>query len=99
MANCSKYELEYIINHVVLPPKLPQHPEVEAFVEKAEKALVNELLSVLKRFLRRCAPEFKAPWSIVQKMLARCYTAMLLGNLSEEHLTQAMLTMEPGGQS
>ncbi|KAL8669967.1 MAG: hypothetical protein Q9168_005470 [Polycauliona sp. 1 TL-2023] len=96
MARCSKAELEYIINHVVLPPKLPHQPEGEEFVGKAGKALLNELLSALERFLQQCAPEFKASWCIVQKMLIRYHTAKLWGDVSETGLTQTMLSLETG---
>ena len=98
MAGCSKDELEYIINHVVLPPRLPQQAEPDEFVAKAEEALLSEVLSVLRPFLQQSTAQFKAPWSIVQKMLSCCVTAKLLGDLSEELLTEAMLTMEPGGE-
>ncbi|KAL8861603.1 MAG: hypothetical protein Q9178_002128 [Gyalolechia marmorata] len=96
MAGCSKDELEYIINHVVLPPRLPQQAEVDEFVAKVEEAFLSEVLSVLQAFLQQSTAQFKAPWSIVQRMLSCCVTAKLLGDLSEKLLTEAMLTMEPG---
>ncbi|KAL8657317.1 MAG: hypothetical protein Q9226_002033 [Calogaya cf. arnoldii] len=96
MAGCSKDELEYIINHVVLPPKLPHEPEDATFVEAAEKALVNELHSTLQRFLQQCGPEFKPAWSVVQRMLMCWFTTQLFGDLSVKLLTKAVLAMGPG---
>ncbi|KAL8995006.1 MAG: hypothetical protein Q9169_005182 [Polycauliona sp. 2 TL-2023] len=96
MAGCSKAELEVIINHVVLPPRLPEQPEADTLVEQAERVLVNELLSTAGQFLQYCSPEFTAAWSTVQRMLVLCKTASLLGDLSERHLTDAMLGMQSG---
>lgn len=98
MAGCSIAELQYMINHVVLPPKLPDRPELEDFVEATEKTLLNELLSVLRRFVQKCTPEVKPAWITVQRMLSRCANAKILNDLSEKLLTEAISDMSPGGK-
>ena len=98
MAGYSRAELQYMINHAVLPPRLPEQPEAEAFVEAAEKALLDELLTVLRRFLPNCPSEFKPPWTLVQRMLSRCTTAKIVNDLSQKRLTEAISSMEAGGE-
>ncbi|KAL8885570.1 MAG: hypothetical protein Q9215_006588 [Flavoplaca cf. flavocitrina] len=96
MAGCSRVELQYTINHVVLPPKLPDRPEPEDFVEATEKTLFDELHSVLRRFVEQCTPEVKPAWITVQRMLSRCANAIIRNDLSEESLTEAISDMRPG---
>ncbi|KAL8894541.1 MAG: hypothetical protein Q9192_004234 [Flavoplaca navasiana] len=96
MAGCSRAELQYMINHVVLPPKLPDRPEPEDFVEATEKTLLDELHSVLRRFVEQCTPEVKPAWVTVQRMLSRCANAKIRNDLSEESLTEAISDMRPG---
>ncbi|KAL9640124.1 MAG: hypothetical protein Q9204_000841 [Flavoplaca sp. TL-2023a] len=96
MAGCSRAELQYMINHVVLPPKLPDRPEPEDFVEATEKTLLDEIQSVLRRFVEQCTPEVKPAWITVQRMLSRCANAKIRNDLSEKTLTEAISDMRPG---
>ncbi|KAL8784895.1 MAG: hypothetical protein Q9213_003708 [Squamulea squamosa] len=50
MAHCSKAQLECIIDHIILPPKLPDKAEDSDFVAAAEKALLYLVVSVIDRF-------------------------------------------------
>ncbi|KAL8805503.1 MAG: hypothetical protein Q9200_005403 [Gallowayella weberi] len=99
MAQYSKEELEYIINHVTLPLQLPQEAEDEVYVTKAEKALLHMTFSLTQTFYEQSLPEFKSSWLCIRKMLEYCIKTDLCGGVSTELLTDALLDMRPGGKS
>lgn len=72
MAQYSKEVLEYMVHHVVLPPKLPAQAEEKAFVATAEKALLQMVCEVARRFSEQLRPESRSSWRIIQRMLTCC---------------------------
>lgn len=98
MAQRTKSQLEYIINHVFLPPKLPQSAEPSEFSASAEKALLNLALSQTQQFQQRCAPEFRTTWLAIQKMLSLWSESKDHGSIDKKLITKIFLNMKPGGR-
>ncbi|KAL8755210.1 MAG: hypothetical protein Q9184_004869 [Pyrenodesmia sp. 2 TL-2023] len=98
MASCSPQELEYIINHVVLPPRLPQQAESIDLTASAERSLLGWVLSWAEEFERRCAPASRAPWTVVQQLLRNWIATEPHLDLSEQRLERSFSTMKPGGE-
>ncbi|KAL8766975.1 MAG: hypothetical protein Q9209_006387 [Squamulea sp. 1 TL-2023] len=95
MAQCSRAQLEYIIDHVILPPKLPDKTEDGESVAAAEKALLNLLVSVIDRFRQQCTSDCQKPWLIVRRMVSCWSTTNPSDSLSDELLSRAFSNMEP----
>ncbi|KAL8801978.1 MAG: hypothetical protein Q9182_004107 [Xanthomendoza sp. 2 TL-2023] len=95
MASCSKEHLEYMIDHVILPPKLPDTAEDSEFVVAAEEALMDMVLLVVEQFQQQCSPDYKEPWLIIQRMVSRWVETEPSHGLSKELLTTTFLSMEP----
>ncbi|KAL8922139.1 MAG: hypothetical protein Q9208_005334 [Pyrenodesmia sp. 3 TL-2023] len=96
MAQCTKQDLEYIINHVVFPPKLPQQVEGASLIASAEKALLELVLLVTERFCQQGVAELETPWLTVQDMLSRWIKLTPVGDISEKQLVKAILDLKPG---
>ncbi|KAL8989104.1 MAG: hypothetical protein Q9177_001935 [Variospora cf. flavescens] len=93
-----RQELLYILHHVILPPRLPQQAESPEIAANAERILLDLILSNVQAFEGRCAPEHKAPWTDVQRMLARWLTTKPHSTLSGLLLEAAISEMMPGGK-
>ena len=98
MAQPSKQDIEYIINHVVLLPKLPQKAEDSKIVAAAEQALLSSVLSTAHRFCQQCPSEFKSIWQVVTGMLSRWINLQPHGPLLKTALVSAILEMKSGGK-
>lgn len=98
MAPYPKAELDYIIDHVVLPPQLPQGAESAQLTASAEKILLDWTLTTVRHFRRRCSPELMKAWVFVQDMLSRWSATNPHIDLSQPLLEQAISTMKPGGE-
>ncbi|KAL8856035.1 MAG: hypothetical protein Q9178_007344 [Gyalolechia marmorata] len=96
MAQPSKQDIEYIINHVVLPPKLPQEAEDSKTVATAEQALLSLVLSTAHRFCQQCTSEFKSIWQVVTGMLSRWISLQPHGPPLKMALVSALLEMKTG---
>ena len=76
-AQISSDSLDYIVNHVLLPPKLPQEGETPELVRNAEQDLLCLLRSSLERYRGDAQPngfdpEIDRLWGIVARMLLKC---------------------------
>lgn len=98
MVFCPRQDLEYIINHVVLPPRLPQEAESTVDTASAEQSLLDLVLSTVRHFLPRCAPGLRAPWLVVEEMLLRWIATKPHGDMLEQLLEQAIARLKPGGE-
>ncbi|KAL9011241.1 MAG: hypothetical protein Q9173_003899 [Seirophora scorigena] len=97
-SSCPLQELLYIVNHVVLPPRLPQQEEMPDVIANAERILLALVLSNAQRFGERCTPECKASWTTVQSMLARWIATKPHSQFSEPLLEVVISEMKPGGE-
>jgi len=95
MYSCSKLELEYIITHVVLPPKLPQTDDSHS---DRDAALLQQCEATLSAFQALIPFQDQSNWmscgnmvNSMLKMRDRC------GELIEEEVKLALKIMKVGG--
>ena len=93
--------VEYLVRHVVLPPKLPTIAEDSRVIRLAEHDLLTILISQLKVYFRRLTsdPRRYLGWSSVQKMLRSLLTLNSSPTLSSNLLLKAFVGMEKNGES
>ncbi|KAL9602747.1 MAG: hypothetical protein Q9219_001590 [cf. Caloplaca sp. 3 TL-2023] len=96
MSQCSVQVLEFLINHVVLPPKLPQEAESEQLTAKAEEFLLKLVSSEVKSFRQQAEPAFHHSWLIIEKMLRSWGSIKPHGPLSATILEKTVLALEDG---
>ena len=75
MANTPLRSLDFIINHVVLPPKLPQEaeePELSRAAERDLVGLVSTQLEGYRSLAGHQTPNARAGWLSIKMMLDRC---------------------------
>lgn len=96
MSQLSKESLQYIINHVVLPPRLPQSQELPHITEDAENHLVHLTLDCVEDISSHCAPQHKQSWISVQKMLSRMTELKVGPRLPAELTIRHIKTMRQG---
>lgn len=98
MVQPSKQDIEYIINHVILLPRLPQKAKDSGIVASAEQALLSLVLSTAYRFCQQYPSEFKSIWQVVTGTLSRWISLRPHGPLFKTALVSALLEMELGGK-
>ena len=69
--NIAKESLEFIVNHVVLPPQLPQAKESSKITTTAENSLATLTLGCVKNLQAHCGSEHQGAWLDVSLMLSR----------------------------
>lgn len=98
--------LEFIINHVMLPPKLPQEADDPQISRLAEQHLLRLLSSQVDSYsghyqqdTHGATSAFNEAWGIIKAMLLRCATVVSAQNLSTKLLTRLFAELIAGGAS
>jgi len=86
-------ELLYILNHVFLPPKLPQEDDTKTGCDIALCYLVHQASREFAGFLSQHQQQ---RWSVVRKMLKTLLETTQA--LDKDELAQSILSLEDGGQ-
>ena len=100
MAARAPESLEYIINHVVLPPKLPQIAEDLQLARTAERDLVKLLSTQLKSYCRHIdhdSSNLCAAWATNQAMLDRYASLISTPSLDAEMIMRAFADLDALG--
>jgi len=87
--------LNYVTNHIFVPPRLPNRADGTPKLEGALLSLVRDLA---RRFTNCLKPE-SAPrvgWEIISKMLSTS-AELYEDELTEDSIYAALSSMEPGG--
>ncbi|KAL8826770.1 MAG: hypothetical protein Q9191_003594 [Dirinaria sp. TL-2023a] len=71
MVSITRESLDYIVNHVVLPPRLPSKAEPESAALCAERDLLQLIHSSAQEFIQHTSPEAAVTWESVERMLAQ----------------------------
>lgn len=90
--------LEYLVNHLVLPPKLPQSAEPDSTTAVAEKCLLDLVRSSLQAYRQQCPSESRKSWLEIQGMLLLWANTEPCEEMSAKLLAQTMSNMNPGGK-
>ncbi|KAL8715171.1 MAG: hypothetical protein Q9220_001129 [cf. Caloplaca sp. 1 TL-2023] len=96
MAQYTREQLQYFVNHVVLPPKLPQTADEQRLVVEAERALLDLVVSTASRFEHQSTQEYRNSWLIVHKMLSNWADSTPRDGISQKTLTERFVAMEVG---
>ena len=87
--------LKYVINHIFVPPRLPNRADGTPTLEAALLSLVSDLARAFtSRLESKSTP--RVGWEVISKMLS---TAAELheDELTEDSINAALTSMEPGG--
>ena len=71
MAPLSAKSLKFIVDHVILPPQLPQQAESLDIIKKAEQDLLRLVLDRVRAYNGKTSPGFSEQWRTIEKMLTR----------------------------
>ena len=95
MAGYPAESLDFIINHVILPPKLPQEAEDSTTSHAAKQHLLRLLRSEANLYYLQIqqntnsnASAIREAWGVVKTMLSRCATVVSAQYLSTELLVR-----------
>lgn len=91
----SRNDLLYILNHVFLPPKLPQKDEGDDARHVHDIALISLVHEAAGDFLTTVSAEYSQRWSSIITMLERLkdYTEAL----NQDEIAPDMTSMVEGG--
>ncbi len=102
MAALSPKILKIIINHVVLPPQLPQKAEDSQLTRAAERGLIGLLSTQLKDFRRQAdhrSSKVLAVWASIEAMLGHCALLLSSHTLAADVLVRAFQSLHTAGES
>lgn len=96
--------LEFIINHVILPPRLPQEADNSKTSRAAGQHLLGLLSSKLDAYWRQYRRDNYGPLSafnnagdVIKTMLLRCATVVSTDTLSADVLTRLFVELRVKG--
>jgi hypothetical protein len=88
-------ELHYVVDHVFLPPKLPQEDDSS---DSNDAALCDLVCQVAKAYCNDLPASKQGRWAPILKMLDNIHT-FHKSSLSDNQIVSAMQDMQPGGIS
>jgi hypothetical protein len=90
------YSLLYSINHIFLPPKLPQEDDADI---TEDLALTEECRAALESFVAHLPPEDHSKWASCRKMLSRMLEIRdPCGDMIVENVEMSLGQMTSGGR-
>ena len=101
MAAREPESLEYIVNHIILPPKLPQIAEHPDVFRTVERDIVQLLSTQLKSYCCKIVGESSnayTAWAINQAMLDCCAILISTPSLDLEMVTRAFASLDGSGK-
>lgn len=87
-------QLEYITNHVFLPPKLPQGDDSSA---ENTAALVDVVVQATDTFCEALPEDEKSHWQHIQRMLLHFQATQSSTSLASTSVIELLSNMAPGG--
>ncbi|KAL8934729.1 MAG: hypothetical protein Q9211_005078 [Gyalolechia sp. 1 TL-2023] len=96
MVQCTEEELAFILNHVILPPRLLQKAENDELIADAEQILLKLVHAEVKSFQQHCAQGSKDAWFAIEKMLSAWIGTNPHQALSTDLFKQAFTAMRCG---
>lgn len=88
-------ELEYIINHVFLPPKLPQ--KAEDYTDAKNSTLLKLLQHVAETYLQNGTDSERLQWALIIRMLTNLRSLENGSSLPNKEFRDAIVGMKTGG--
>ena len=100
MAGIPLASLEYVVNHVVLPPKLPQQVEEPNISLAGDCQLIDLVVATVQSYRQRCTdlPALDGCWAIINTALARYGQLLSTPSLSAEDVTNLLQLLKPAGK-
>ncbi len=99
MATLSNESVHYIINHIVLPPKLPHEAENPAISRKAEQDLLHLVLGQVKAYAVKSSTDMEEHWRVIDRTLTQWITLNGTEKLSLEALVEIFASIKFTGNS
>ena len=91
-----KEDLEFIVDHVVLPPRLPQGEDKDA--PEKEHGLLRLVLKEMTDFAAVCPPADRGSWRSILKMLSFWAEVNRGNTFCKKTLQEAFRSFEPDGR-
>lgn len=91
----SHLNLMYLVNHIFLPPKLPQEDDLN---DPDEHAIIEHVYQSSQEYFSLIRERYKSRWSPIVKMLKNLCSSHETFVLSGEDMERSMTEMEPGGK-
>ncbi len=101
MAAMAPESIQFIVNHVILPPKLPQEAEDPQISQISERHLVGLLSTQVKNYRREInlkSSSLCAAWAINQAMLHRCASLISTPSLDAATVVRAFASLDETGK-
>ena len=93
----SEDQLEFIINHVFLPPRLPGEEEEDLWGK--EFGLLGLVQTFAQQFALQLAPESSSRWQPVLTMLQTWIDVIRLGDINKDLLDTKLKKLKVNGMS
>ena len=98
MEPLSAESLRFIVNHVIMPPHLPQEAENSIISRQAEQDLLRLVIGRVKAYDSKFFSGFSDRWLTIDKMLAQWIILNSTPTLSSKALAEAFAGMGITGE-
>ena len=98
MATLSHETLQYIINHVILPPRLPQEADVQTVSRHAEQELLRLVVDQVNAYDAKSSSGTCEQWGVIEKMLEQWVTLKSTDLMSSHTLEKGFAEMRETGE-
>jgi hypothetical protein len=102
MSELSNQQLEYIVNHVFLPPKLPDGAEPEGVAAENDRVICQLVLDAALEFSGEGGetgytpvPDGSRQWRVITRLLHKLVNSQVAPSASE--IQESLLTLRSGG--
>lgn len=99
MAPVSLQSVQYIVNHVVLPPQLPSSAESPNVIRLAEQDLFQLVEQAVQKLLQHSPVDEKPLWTVLKKTFRYWKSTHNQSGLPTKHLLKWLADTDKDGRS
>ena len=97
-ATMTSPEIDFIVNHLILPPKLPQEDEDLEVKRNGELRILDLTTEAAKAFVEECGSDVQDGWISIFSALTNWNRVSSIDSFHKETFEDLLINLKPQGQ-